>query len=65
MAIEEAIYRSFLLRLWQVEQNGTLTWRCSLEEVATDKRRLFIDLEEMLVFLRSEIVELPQSRKNE
>lgn len=51
MAVKEATYRSFLLRLWQVEQNGALTWRCSLEETSKGGRHNFASLAEMTAFL--------------
>ncbi|MCA9954303.1 MAG: hypothetical protein KC434_06260 [Anaerolineales bacterium] len=51
MAIEAETYRSFLLRLWQIEQNGACTWRCSLEETGVGERQNFASLAELMVYL--------------
>jgi hypothetical protein len=48
-------YRSFLLRLWQVDTEGKRAWRFSLENSATGERRGFANLGELLVFLLDEI----------
>ncbi len=48
-------YRSFLLRLWQVDTEGKRAWRFSLENSGTGKRRGFANLGELLVFLLEEI----------
>jgi len=42
---EEASYRSFLLRLWSVKQNGEYTWRASLENPRTGQQHFFSNLE--------------------
>lgn len=54
METEKAVYRSFLLRLWQVEQNGDWTWRCSLEETGTGWHQKFVDLEALFSYLNAE-----------
>ncbi|MCA9943993.1 MAG: hypothetical protein H6656_14145 [Ardenticatenaceae bacterium] len=54
MERQETTYYSFLLRLWQVEQNGCLTWRCSLEEAKTGQRRNFASLQMLLDYLLAE-----------
>jgi hypothetical protein len=51
---EKATYRSFLLRLWQVEQNGDWLWRCSLEETGTGKQQKFVDLDALFGYLITE-----------
>ncbi len=48
-------YRSFLLRLWQVDTEGKRAWRFSLENSATGERRGFANLGELLVFLLDEV----------
>ena len=48
-------YRSFLLRLWQVDTEGKRAWRFSLENSATGERRGFANLGELLVFLLNEV----------
>ena len=53
MKYDQRSYRSFLLRLWQVEQNNVATWRCSLEETGAGQRRNFASLDELIVHLRT------------
>ena len=53
--IGEMGYRSFLLRLWQVDTEGKRAWRFSLENSATGERRGFANLGELLVFLLDEV----------
>jgi len=53
----ETTYRSYLLRLWQVEQNGRFAWRCSLEETRTGQRRNFASLQTLLDYLLAETSE--------
>ncbi len=65
MATDEATYRSYLLRLWQVEQNGNFTWRCSLEEARTGQRRNFASLQALLDFLLAETNEQLIATKEE
>jgi hypothetical protein len=47
-------YLSFLLRLWQVKQNGRETWRASLEDPRTGERRGFASLEALMEFLHEQ-----------
>lgn len=51
MANENRRYHSYLLRLWQVEQNGRLTWRASLEDAQTGKRLGFASPAALYAFL--------------
>ena len=44
-------YLSFLLRLWQVKQNGDETWRASLEDSRTGARHGFASLGALIKFL--------------
>ena len=46
------IYRSYLLRLWQVREADGLAWRASLEEVKTGEQRGFTSLDELFAYLR-------------
>ena len=48
-------YRSFLLRLWQVDTEDKRAWRFSLENPVTGERRGFANLGELLVFLLDEV----------
>ncbi|MCO5205941.1 MAG: hypothetical protein M9928_12965 [Anaerolineae bacterium] len=63
MGTEKATYRSFLLRLWQVEQNGDRLWRCSLEETGTCRQRNFADLEALFGYLSAETNVPPPARE--
>lgn len=47
-------YLSYLLRLWQIESQGQLVWRASLQEARTGERRGFPDLEALIAYLREE-----------
>jgi len=47
-------YISYLLRLWQIESQGQLMWRVSLEEARTGERHGFPDLEALIAYLREE-----------
>jgi hypothetical protein len=49
---EEMGYRSFLLRLWCVKQNGELSWRVSLENPRTGQQYFFSTQEYLVEFLR-------------
>jgi hypothetical protein len=51
MITEEMGYRSFLLRMWCVKQNGELSWRASLENPRTGQKHFFSSLEALNEFL--------------
>jgi hypothetical protein len=56
---EDKAYRAYLLRCWQDEPTA---WRFSVEEVrAKSRRRGLRDLEELIAFLRAELVERKES----
>jgi hypothetical protein len=65
METDEASYRSYLLRLWQVEQNGNFTWRCSLEEARTGQRQNFASLDALLGYLLAETSQQPGAQEKE
>lgn len=54
-------YHSFLLRVWQVQENEHAVWRLSLESSHTGKRWGFADLDALCAFLRCRISEAPGS----
>lgn len=61
---EQANYQSYLLRLWQVdEEEGG--WQASLESARTGERRGFADLEAMLAYLRQATGALPGHGRND
>ena len=43
---KQAGYYSFLLRLWQVKEDGGQEWRASLENVESGEKRGFTSVEE-------------------
>ena len=52
--VTERVYFSYLLRLWQREDSGTVVWLASLEGPLTGERRGFSDLEALFDFLRAQ-----------
>ena len=55
MATERKGYLAYLVRLWQVDQQGGTIWRAHLEDAHTGESRGFISLEELFDFLRQQI----------
>ena len=51
MADENQDYRSYLLRLWRVRDDGE-RWRAALENVEDGERCGFADLEALFAYLR-------------
>jgi hypothetical protein len=51
------IYRSYLLRLWQVREEAGLAWRATLKNARTSEQRGFASLEELIAYLRQVTVE--------
>ena len=45
-------YLAYLLRLWQMDQDGNKVWRASLEDPHTGERRGFHSLDALVEFLR-------------
>ena len=50
MDIPQTEYRSYLLRLWRLSEEAS--WHVMLEQVGSQERRTFADLESLLEFLR-------------
>ena len=50
----------YLLRLWQVESEGCLVWRASLEDAHTGERQGFADLALLYTFLTEQTAVDPQ-----
>ena len=48
---KQAGYYSFLLRLWQVKENGGQEWRATLENVESGEKRGFTSVEGLLAYL--------------
>jgi hypothetical protein len=59
-------YHSFLLRLWQVMEDGKPTWRFSLEDPVSGERIGFSRLGELVDFLVATVChEDPKNRRME
>ena len=56
--LDDKKYRSFLLRLWQVEAEKKRVWRFSLEDAITGERKGFVDLDEITTYLTSTVCTL-------
>jgi len=54
-------YLSYLLRLWQVQENEHTTWRASLESSHTGEKWGFADLDALCVFLHEQTTILADS----
>lgn len=50
--MEKNTYRSFLLKLWLVKQNGGLSWKASLEEPLTGLQENFNCFEDFFIFFQ-------------
>ena len=51
-------YISYLLRLWQAQDNGDWVWRASLESPQSGQRWVFATLDDALAFVRTQTSEL-------
>ena len=47
-------YQAFLIRLWPASRQGRVDCRVLLEEVASQERREFADLDSLFEYLRSQ-----------
>ncbi len=56
--LDKKKYRSFLLRLWQVEAEKKHVWRFSLEDPITGERKGFVNLGELTNYLISTVCAL-------
>lgn len=59
MDLDKNRYRAYLLRLWQVKEQGRLVWRASLEDAHPSKRFAFGNLEELFHYLQQTTEGLP------
>ncbi len=57
-------YVSYLLRLWQAQDNGDWVWRATLECSQTGRRWAFTNLDGVLTFLRAQTSELSVDQGN-
>ena len=54
MAKHKPAYLSYLLRIWQVDDDEARVWRASLQRPGGEERRGFADLEGLFAYLRSQ-----------
>ena len=52
-------YMSYLLRLWQAQENGAWIWRASLESSQSGQRWNFANLADCFAFLEEQAAKLP------
>jgi hypothetical protein len=45
-------HQSYLLRLWPAQVHGQTVWRAELVHIPSMQGRLFVDLEQLLAYLR-------------
>jgi hypothetical protein len=60
MFTDQPNYESYLLRLWQVRQDGKTVWRASLESTRTGARENFADMKQAFTFLRGSLQGEPE-----
>ncbi len=54
MAKHRPKYLSYLLRIWQVDDDEAPVWRASLQRPGGEAQQGFADLEELFAYLRSQ-----------
>ncbi|MBI5302038.1 MAG: hypothetical protein HY868_07860 [Chloroflexi bacterium] len=64
MTTQEPRYLAYMLRLWQVRDNGETTWRASLEDPHSGERRGFASLEMLFAFLREQTCTETRQQEN-
>ncbi len=57
-------YVSYLLRLWQAQNNGDWIWQASLESPQSGQQLAFANLDDVLAFIRQQTVELSTDLKS-
>jgi hypothetical protein len=55
-------YKSYLLRLWQVQSKDGPVWRASLEQARTGERRGFASLADLCAFLEQETAAVDEDK---
>lgn len=58
MPASETHYQAYLLRLWQMDNEGQPVWRISLEEVGGAERLVFQDVAAFFGFIESLTVQI-------
>lgn len=65
MKRDQRCHLSYLLRLWQVQEEGKNVWRASLQRPGADRRLGFATLEQLFGFLRDETDDWLDTRVNQ
>ncbi len=60
----KAAYLSYLLRVWQVEENGRFSWHGSLEKTGGRREMYFIDPDDLFAFLRVQMQKIEDSQND-
>ena len=55
----KSTYASYLLRLWQVQNDGQAVWIASIQSPATGEQRRFASVSALLAFLQAEFGDSP------
>ena len=58
-------YRSFLLRLWMIDEDGLRSWRITIDEPATSMHRGFTNLSDLIAYLIEVICDIKSSNGEE
>jgi hypothetical protein len=54
-------YQAYILRLWHAREAGAPAYRASLETITNGTRQRFADIEELIIFLRTECEPSPSA----
>ena len=54
-------YLAYLLRLWQIQNKGKISWRASLENAHTGEKLAFAHLDQLVAFLREQVSLAPHA----
>lgn len=55
----KSTYASYLLRLWQVQNDGHAAWIASIQSPTTGEQRRFASVSALLAFLQAEFGDCP------
>ena len=58
----KAAYLSYLLRVWQVEENGRFIWHGSLEKTGGRRELYFIGPDDLFTFLHTQMQKIEDSQ---
>jgi hypothetical protein len=58
-------YRSFLLRLWMVDEDGEHAWRITIDEPVTSMHRGFTNISDLIAYLIEVICDIKSGNEEE